>query len=287
MPYPGLKAPGLWLLASIWVLQAQGTDPGPNKEAIDSETLAVLSLNVAHARGTSLNQLLVSREGHMRNLADIASLLRTSNTDIAALQEADGPSLWSGRFDHVQHLSDLVDYQSTVHGRHADSWLFSYGAALISRVSLHDTASHSFEPSWPTATKGYVRGSIRWRSTDEHSAPLTVTLVSVHLDFSRKSVRAAQTAELVADLETLPRPLIVMGDFNANWAEAESPVRQLAEQADLKPYSPGAEHLGTYNDSERLDWILISDELVFREYVVLPDVVSDHLAVFARIGLKQ
>ena len=41
------------------------------------------------------------------------------------------------------------------------------------------------------------------------------------------------------------------------------------------------------NDSDRMDWILILDELVLGEYAVLSDAVSDHLAVSAGIGLEQ
>ena len=275
----------LWLTFSVGEARAQAGGPIRIQDAIESDTLGLLTLNIAHGRGTSLNQLLVSREGHRRNLEDIASLLRVTDVDIAALQEADAPSLWSGNFDHVQQLAELTGFQSVVHGHHADSWLFSYGAALLSRVTMLDTASHNFAPSWPTAGKGYVRGSVLWQGADRRLPPHLVTIVSVHLDFSRRSVRAAQTAELLANLATLPRPLIVMGDFNASWVEVESPVRELAEQAGLRSYRPLAQDLGTYKESARLDWILISEGLTFREYTVVPDIVSDHLAVVARIGL--
>ena len=149
-----LAALWLWLTFSVGEARAQAGGPIRIQDAIESDTLGLLTLNIAHGRGTSLNQLLVSREGHRRNLEDIASLLRVTDVDIAALQEADAPSLWSGNFDHVQQLAELTGFQSVVHGHHADSWLFSYGAALLSRVTMLDTASHNFAPSWPTAGKG-------------------------------------------------------------------------------------------------------------------------------------
>jgi endonuclease/exonuclease/phosphatase family metal-dependent hydrolase len=52
----------------------------------------------------------------------------------------------------------------------------------------------------------------------------------------------------------------------------------------LRAYRPAAQELGTYKGTKRLDWILISQELSFVDYTVLPDVVSDHLAVLATIG---
>lgn len=266
---------------------AQTQEAGQPGEFIVSDTLDLLTVNIAHGRGTGLNQLLVSHEGHRKNLADIAETLRRSTAHVVALQEADAPSWWSGCFDHVQHIVEIADYTAVVHGLHADSWLYSYGTALLSRVRLHRTESHSFSPSWPTATKGYVLGAVLWRGRSDSVRAHSVSLVSVHLDFSRRTVRAAQIAELLTHLAELPRPLIVMGDFNADWSEADSPVRALAREADLRAYQPTAAGLSTYKDTGRLDWILISDELAFRDYAVLPDVVSDHLAVFARVGFKS
>lgn len=258
----------------------------PSPAAVVGDTLTLFTLNVAHARGSALNQLLVSESAHRENLAAIATTLRNSRVDIAALQEADGPSRWSGGFDHVQLLSELSALPGLVHGRHAESWLFSYGAALLSRTLLQDPGSHSFEPSWPSATKGFVHGTLQWQPDQHDSRTVPVTAVSVHLDFSRKSVRAAQVEELLQQLAGFSRPLIVMGDFNAEWFQRNSLVRRLAEGARLQAYQPESSALATYRNSARLDWILLSGELTFREYRVLPDVISDHLAVVARVGFK-
>jgi len=258
-------------------------DPALGPEVINSETLDLLTLNVAHGRGTALNQMLVSASQHRQNLDEIAAILRDSGTHIAALQEADAPSLWSGKFNHVDYLAEASDYPFSVHGYHADSWPYTYGAALLSRFKLSHTESHRFSPSWPTASKGFVRASILWRN-GETASQESVTLVSVHLDFSRENVREAQIREMINDLEALDTPLIIMGDFNADWSVDDSPVRVLARALDLQVFRPATQDLGTYKGSERLDWILISEDLRFVEYTVLPDIVSDHLAVVARIG---
>ena len=65
-------------------------------------------------------------------------------------------------------------------------------------------------------------------------------------------------------------------------------VTDLARRCRLQTYRPLAEDLGTYRKSERrLDWILISDELEFMNYTVLPDVVSDHYAVVAEVAFRN
>jgi endonuclease/exonuclease/phosphatase family metal-dependent hydrolase len=62
-------------------------------------------------------------------------------------------------------------------------------------------------------------------------------------------------------------------------------VKRLADELDLHAYEPDKEGMGTYGgrDGKRLDWILISRELEFINYRLLPDIVSDHLAVYAEI----
>ena len=256
-------------------------------QIVESDTLNVLTLNVAHARGKSLNQILVSTDQHRNNLDKISSMLRDSEAQVVALQEADGKSLWSGQFDHVGYLSAAAGSWNFVHGYHADSWLFTYGAALMSTFRLSETQSHSFQPSWPTATKGFVRGSILWRDSEDRSAAIPITLVSVHLDFSRESVRRAQIEELVGELQHIQTPLIILGDFNADWSVEDSPVRELTAKLKLRAFNPEGTGLGSYKGSERLDWILISDRLEFADYRVLPNVVSDHLAVQAKIRWKK
>jgi len=251
---------------------------------LESDTLELLTLNVAHGRGTALNQLLVSAAQHRENLEEIASILRASGAQVVALQEADAPSLWSGEFDHVEYLAEATGYRFSAHGYHASAWPFTYGAALMSRSRMIDTRSQRFRPTWPTATKGYVRGTINWRNGKEGDNVRPVTLVSVHLDFSREEVRKEQIEELVEDLGKLPTPLIIMGDFNADWSSNGSPVRQLADAIGLRAFRPTTQEFSTYKGIKRLDWILISDELKFIDYAVLPNIVSDHLAVVAKIG---
>ena len=80
---------------------------------------------------------------------------------------------------------------------------------------------------------------------------------------------------------------VLMGDFNTDWQSEESSLKYLAELLDLQVFRPHAEGLSTYGDKgARLDWILISSDLEFVNYIVVPDVVSDHYAVAADIVLN-
>jgi len=204
-----------------------------------------------------------------------------------ALQEADGPSGWSGNFDHIELLAREAGYPWYYRANHAQSWLFSYGTAILSRLPVAETMQHTVSPSPPTLNKGFLLGRVNWVDDNDTGPALAVDVVSVHLDFSRKRVRDEQIAEMAEALSNREHPVIILGDFNSEWFTEESVVKRLAEESRLSVYEPSAIDLQTYNSKRRYDWILISDEFAFVRYEVLPDMVSDHLAVLAEIKLKK
>jgi endonuclease/exonuclease/phosphatase family metal-dependent hydrolase len=252
---------------------------------VNSPVLKVMTLNLAHGRKAGLNQLLMSEAVIRNNLGEIAAFLDKTGADVVALQEADAPSLWSGSFDHVAVLAEQAGYPVFESSNQATSWFFSYGTALLSKVNLSGVVHHTFRPSPPTMSKGYTLGQIMWQSLA--SEPVRVDIVSVHLDFSRKSVREQQSAELRDTLACRGNPIIIMGDFNSDWFADEKVVRSLAERIGLHGYQPEAGNLSTYRSgARRFDWILISKQLEFVSFEVMPDILSDHFAVVAEIAMK-
>jgi endonuclease/exonuclease/phosphatase family metal-dependent hydrolase len=254
---------------------------------VPGKTLKVLTLNIAHGRKDAMNQFFVGETTIRSNLADAAALLKTTGADIVALQEADGPSRWSGNFDHVALLAQRAEYPWYSRASHAQNWLFDYGTALLSQYEFTQVLSHTFIPSPPTPSKGFLLGQITWRSDQYGISPAVIDIVSVHLDFSRKNVRRQQVTELIEILSNRKNPVILLGDFNSDWSSEMSVVRELTRRCDLHVYRPAASDLGTYRNHERrFDWILVSKALEFKNYTVLPEVVSDHLAVVAEVFLR-
>lgn len=279
----------LFLLSGCGPLPAQDTPAhtaAPATDILKQSELTVLTLNLAHGRKDSLNQIYLARTHINNNLHGIAEIFSQTNADIIGLQEADGPSRWSGGFDHVATIASDAQYPVTAHSIHAASWLFSYGTALLSRTKFEDVQHHSFSPSPPTMNKGFTLGQIKWQP-DGLPAPIDVDLASVHLDFSRKSIRAGQIREISSILTARNNPLIIMGDFNSEWFGKEDVLRRLAEKNRLHVYRPHEKDLATYKSRNRLDWILISEELEFTAYRVLPQLLSDHSAVLASVRLRS
>lgn len=262
-------------------LQVQVT--GHQQRLQSADTLSIATLNVAHGRGDSLNQLLVSTSRTRQNLSRIADTLAGEGIQVVALQEADSPSLWSGNFEHTTWLADRGRYGWYVQSPHARIGLGNYGTAVLSSLPMAAAFSLSFPPSPPTARKGFTLAELDWRLPQ---AQVALDVISIHMDFSRKSVRQEQLQELQRALARRQNPLVIMGDFNSTEI-----ARQLMREA-----KENGRHLHTIGDDApqyhsykktRLDWILLSDELEFIDYRTLPGVLSDHKLVTARIRLHS
>lgn len=262
--------------------------PPPSEKGLDELTadktlLKILTLNVAHGRKVWPNQIFQNENGIKSNLDAIVTMLKREQPDLVALQEADGPSLWSGRFNHVTYIAENAGYFCSIQGAHTSGAGLSYGTALLSKYPLHIPVSITFPPSPPTFPKGYVGACVGWSSEPE----LTVEIVSVHLDFSRHSIRKQQVQDMISRLSAVTRPRILMGDFNCQWGAGESPLNMLAAELNLTAYHENADDLITFpGTGGRLDWILISSEFEFVSYRVLPDVLSDHRAVVSKIRIR-
>ena len=145
---------------------------------LENETIAVVTLNLAHGRGLSFNQMFTTTRKIESNLQQVALLLNRIDADAVALQEADAASKWSGNFDHVQFLKTETGYTCKAHGKHADSWLYNYGTALLARSRFTRVVTHNFEPSPPTTPKGFTMGVVDWNPGGRLSEPVSLRLFS-------------------------------------------------------------------------------------------------------------
>lgn len=254
---------------------APGREPG---------TLRLMTLNLAHGRSSGPHQLFQSGERIKGNLFAVTQLLVRERPDVVGLQEADGPSVWSGRMNHVAMLADAAGFAYSTQAANVDGIGLSYGTAIISRLPLLDPIGITFAPSPPTFSKGLTLVTVEWPS-----APgVMIDIVSVHLDFSRAGIRAKQVREIVHTMGTRLNPLVVMGDFNCDWNDSQSAVQVLARDLDLCAFQPEDQALATFpSTGRRLDWILVDPRLEITSYTTLPDNVSDHLAVVCEIRLKK
>jgi endonuclease/exonuclease/phosphatase family metal-dependent hydrolase len=258
---------------------------GPPATAPAAGTVRLLTWNVAHGRADAFHQALLPRDEVERNLSAIAGILRHERPDVVALQEADGPSAWSGGFDHVAALAHDSGLGHFYRGDHNPFGLTSYelssGTALVSRLPLESTRSTPFAANWRD-TKGFVLATVEIPGTGQE-----LDVVSVHLDFLNPAERREQILALAAVLEGRDRPRVVLGDLNCEAASARQAFDLLAERLGVVPYEPALDQ-PTYpagSPSRRLDWILASPELEFVSYRAVEATLSDHLGVVAELRL--
>ena len=255
----------------------------PVSTQLPAASLKVMTLNMAHARGDGFHQALQGTDIALANLDSIRGLLQREVPDVVALQEVDEASFWNGGFSHAAWLVESSALTQFVHGAHVQGPGLRYGAALLSGLPLSEPQSLTFDPARTLVPKGMVVSTITWPGTRS----LQVDVVSVHLDFLSQAVRHQQVTELVALLQQRDRPRIIMGDLNSRW-EPGSAVQTLAQELGLSVYRAGATDIATFPAlGSRLDWVLLSPGFEFRSSRVLEDVVSDHRAVIAEIGLVR
>lgn len=243
--------------------------------------LRVLTLNLAHGRRDGFHQAFQRRDTIRRNLSAVAEMLRREAPDVVAFQEADGPSAWSGGFDHVAFVAEASGLPWRIRGTHVAGPRIDYGTAIATRLPVCDPLSITFAPSPPTFTKGFVIATV----THPAAPDCPVDIVSVHLDFSRAAIRRRQVETLIEELRGRDRLRIVVGDFNTGWNARERVLRRLADALGLRAHDPDAPLVTFPFHNARLDWIFASKALDIVEHAVLPDVVSDHRGVLAGLRL--
>lgn len=249
------------------------------------QSLKIISLNLAHGRKQSFNQLFVGSEEIRNNLLDIAEFLKLENADVVALQEADGESFWSGDFNHVKLLAEAADYPWFVLAVHVDNPLGTYGTAILSRLPIEDAFGFTFQPTPPTTNKGYTLIQVNWAPNhlvDGEQQNKLIDIVSVHLDFSRKSKRKSQLDELALTLASRDNAAIILGDFNSEWLGEEKIIKKFAEQGRYRAYQPESNAFHSYSD-RRLDWALITNDLDFINYYIADESLSDHKPIVVQI----
>lgn len=256
-------------------------ESGGRADADGRAVLRVVTLNLAHGRSTGFHQALKRTSTIRRNLDAVAELLRRERPDVVAFQEADGPSFWSGGFDHVEFIAESSGFGWRVRGRHMVAPRIEYGTALAARLPLSDPLSVTFVPSPPTFNKGFVLSTV----THPTAPDCPIDVVSVHLDFARAAIRRRQIETLIDELRGRDRLRIVVGDFNTSWDAREQGLRRLADALGLRAHDPEAPLVTFPFHKRRLDWIFASRGLDIVEHRVLPDVVSDHRGVLAGVRL--
>lgn len=262
--------------------QAMARMPGP--QAVDEDVqapLKLLSFNIQVGIKTSAYRQYftkgwkhvlphVSRAKNLNRIADMIS-----GYDLVGLQEIDGGSIRSGYVNQVEYLSQVAGYPYWYAQLNRDLGpIAQHGNGLLSRIQPQGLEDHKLPGVIPGRGAVFVRLPY---AGDE------IVVVMLHLSLGKQS-RDRQLA-YVAEQVAHERQVIVMGDLN-------TPVRELLDDSPLKTLNlKPAETVGptypAWQPELALDHVLVSDNLMIKDYQVLNFRVSDHLPIAVEVVAKQ
>lgn len=206
------------------------------------------------------------------NLDRIGELLR--DYDLVALQEADGGSLRTAQVNQVEYLARRAGFQHWHLGVNRNLGPFAQHAiGLLSREPLREVQHHAL----PGALPG--RGALDAVLHDPAHRPLQ--LLVAHLALGR-GTRARQL-DYLARLARERHDTLLLGDLNCEPAElAQHPELQRLgfRPVHQQPTYP------SWKPRRVIDHVLAGPGVLAQEGLVLPDRLSDHLAVATQVQLQ-
>ncbi len=208
----------------------------------------------------------------LKNLERIAAMLR--GADIAGLNEADAGSFRSQYVNQAGFLAEKAGFPYWEQQRTRDFGdLAQHSNSMLSRWAIRSVDRH-FLPSF---MKG--RGILETRH-ELYGHPLTVCIT--HLGLSRHA-RFTQMRDLAKRLQGR-RGVILMGDFNCTVRSPEMRLLLCESGLQAPPWSPPT--FPSWAPRLAFDHILCSPDLEFVSMESIPEPLSDHLAVRARLRFR-
>jgi len=259
-----------------------------------SDTLRVLTLNIAHGRGLSTYQGFHSARGIERRLKRVAHLLNKVDADIVTLQEVDEDSHWNQRIHLLDSIKAQTEYTHAylgVHNRRSGRLPLAYGNALLTRFPIVHAEHTAFGVS-SLGEKGFMCAELE---TPHGILPV----VNLHLDFRSRVRRIEQVERLIQFLDekkyteegTPHLSPIVCGDFNSRSGKLGDAVRHLFRYLQdqcayaLLPTGRRSRTFPSLLPVHGLDFVFVPPSYKVISSEVIRSYVSDHRPVLVELKI--
>jgi endonuclease/exonuclease/phosphatase family metal-dependent hydrolase len=235
--------------------------------------MRLLLYNIRYATGVGPTfHLPVPGAGYLRSsrrvLSRITQFIKEQDPDIVGLVEVDMGSIRTGMLNQAEYIAHSLGHYSTYECKYGVSSLNhlvpivrKQGNAFLAAPRVRGERFHYFDT-------GIKRLIIELELDD-----FAIFLVHLSLKFRHRHYQLRYLHELVSKTT---KPVIVAGDFNTFWGEHE--IYLFMQASGLK--SANALSLPSYpsrDPRKELDFILHSEEIQIKHFVI-PDVrLSDHL----------
>ncbi len=238
--------------------------------------------NIRYATGTGAAfHLPLPGAGYLRGnpavLDGITSFLKGLNPDLVGLIEVDAGSLRAKRVNQADHIAARLGHYSAYACKYGVGSFNSrmpiigkQGNAFLAAPRVHGERFHFFDT-------GIKRLIIELELED-----CAVFLVHLSLKYRHRQEQLRHLHRLV---KTCGKPVIVAGDFNTFWGDAE--IYLFMEAAGLR--SANTAGLPSYPSREprwELDFILVSDRIEINHFAVPMVEYSDHRPLVCDFTVK-
>lgn len=246
-------------LSILLLLPAQETRGAPRKAV-----LRVMTYNIHVGVGTDKKL----------NLARVAEVIKREGPDLVGLQEVDRGVERTKRVDQIAELARLtrMEYAFAFNLRYQGG---QYGVAVLSKFPILSIDHRRYKHLREAERRGFLRVEISVGGR-------TVNFVTTHLDYRDADNRLYETGQLIAALDRVTTPLIVLGDFND---EPDGASYGLMLQRFADAWLPAGAGAGlTYpadKPVKRIDYIFHNSALRARRSWIPPTEASDHLPLVA------
>ncbi len=238
-------------------------------------TVKVMSYNIHHAVGLD-NEL---------SLPSIANVIKETNADIIAIQEVDRYFGERSQFvDQARELAKLVGYHYTfganLNLKPAPGQVENrqYGTAILSKYPIID--SKNIHLSSDGEQRGLLIGKVNVRGVH-------LTVFNTHLGLSHVE-RMGQVEEIIEISSYYNEPTVLMGDLNAEPKSKE--LERLQTGLNVVDTFKDVVEANTYpvlHPTKRIDYILTSSDVTYKNSNVHYSESSDHLPIVVDITLKR
>lgn len=209
----------------------------------------------------------------------LAREIEASGADIVGLQEVSRGWLVWGGMDMLTWLSQRLN-MPYVWGPTADE---QWGNAILSRYPIASVEFYDLPPEDVLLLRGFI-----WAEIDVDGTILTVIDTHFSERDDQDEIRAIQASTILSTWNSHPAT-VIMGDFNAlPDSQAISLMldtglidvsREIGKQPTYTYYSANPDH--------QIDYIFVTSDLGYRDFVIQDTQASDHLPLAVTIELPN
>jgi len=224
--------------------------------------------------GTGGGKIRFPLQGYLgrngKTLDDIGDFLHELNPDVAGLVEVDAGSYRTRKLNQAKTLANKLGQYHVYRSKYGEKSLTNripvfnqQGNAFVVRDGKHKETFHYFD-------RGMKRLVIELEMQD-------VVFFLIHLPLGSR-LRHRQLGDLYDLLQTVDKPCIVAGDFNALWGEQEVRLFQAATQM-KNAHASNSSTFPSWNPKRHLDFIFHSSGIQIDRCWMPKVLYSDHLPI--------